>query len=250
MAAEPNNRDEEIKKKKFVLVVDGNARDSLATGMLLQNFGYTITSVKSVDEALEFISIAVPSLVITGLLLPGKSGQELLRHIRQDPSLAAIPVIVQTSLPDIKTEEECRGEGCTLYLRKPVSPEALYRAVQSTLERTPRQSIRISTYLRASIDGAGQGAELITVISDNGMFIKTLNPRPAGSRHTVSFMISRKIIKVGVEVLYTYAFGEGPYKDPGMGMKFTDISAGDRELIRKFIDQHVNPEIDLKPLRH
>jgi len=244
-----NAGDEQLRMKRFVLVVDGNPRDALATGMLLQNFGYTVTSVKSVDEALEFISIAVPSLIVTELLLPGRSGYELLTHIRREPNLADIPVIVQTGLPDIQTEELCRGAGCTIYLRKPVSPETLYRSVQSTIEPTPRQNLRVSTYLRASVDGSGQGVELITVLSDNGMFIKSLGPRPVGSTHTVSFMINRRIIKVGAVVLYTYAFGEGPYKDPGMGMKFTDVTPGDHELIRQFIRQQVTPPIDQPPSR-
>jgi two-component system cell cycle response regulator DivK len=239
--------EEQVRAKPFVLVVDGNPRDALTTGMLLQNFGYTVTSVKSVDEALEFISIAVPSLIIMELVLPDKSGQELLGRLRQALNLAIIPVIVQTSISDIETEGRCRAAGCTLYLRKPVNPENLYRAVQSTIEPTPRQNLRVSTYLRVSVGGSGQGIELITVLSDNGMFIKSLSPRPVGSTHTVSFMINRRVIKTGAVVLYTYAFGEGPYKDPGMGMKFTDILPEDRELIRQFIRQQVTPPIDRQP---
>ncbi len=242
-----NTAEAEGKKKRFVLVVDSTPRDMLTTGMLLQNFGYNVTSVKSVDEAIEFISIAVPSLIVMELILTGKSGYELLRHLRQERNLAIIPVIVQTGLSDIETEARCRAMGCTLYLHKPVSPESLYRAVQSTIEPTPRQNLRVSTYLRASVDGSGQGTELITVISDNGMFIKTLSPRPAGSTHTVSFMIDRRTITVGAIVLYTYAFGEGPYKDPGMGMKFVTITPEDRELVRQFILRHVSPPIEPKP---
>ncbi len=237
----------QLRAKRFVLVVDGDPRDALSTGMLLQNFGYTVTSVRGVNEALEFISIAVPSLIVTEILLPGRSGRELIDHIRREPTLPAIPVIVQTSLSDVQTEELCRGAVNTLYLRKPVSPEALYRAVQSTIEPTPRRHLRVSTYLRASLAGSGQGAELITVLSDSGMFIKSLSPRPAGSTHTVSFMIDRRIIKAGAVVLYTYAFGDGPYKDPGMGMQFTDISPDDRELVRQFIRRQVTPPIDRQP---
>jgi CheY-like chemotaxis protein len=217
--------------------------------MLLQNFGYTVTSVRSAEEALEFISIAVPALVIMDYILPGMNGRDLLDRIRREPRLALIPVIVQTNFPGIETKDHCEEEGCTLYLRKPVNPENLYRAVQSTIEPTPRRNIRISTYLRVSVDGAGQGADLITVISDSGLFIKTLHPRPAGEKHTVSFMIDRKIIKVEAEVLYTYAFGEGPNNDPGMGMKFTSLLPEDRETIRQFIRQHMKPELERGPAK-
>jgi CheY-like chemotaxis protein len=242
--AQADASEEKGRKKQFVLVVDGTPRDLLATSMLIQNFGYTVTSVRSAEEALEFISIAVPSLVVMEYILPGMNGRDLLDRIRTEPSLASIPVIVQTGFPNIDPNDKCEGPGCTLFLRKPVNPEHLYRAVQSTIEATPRQHIRISSYLRASIDGAGQGAELITMLSDEGMFIKTLNPRPTGTRHTVSFVLNHKIVRVEAQVLYTYEFGKGPNNDPGMGMKFTNLRPGDLELIHQFIQQQVKPRMD------
>ncbi len=240
---EATSSGKQARKKRFVLVVDGSPRDLLETGMLLQNFGYTVTSVRSAEEALEFFSIAVPALVVIEYILPGVNGRDLLDRIRQEPHLALIPVIVQTKFPGIEIEDYCEEEGCTLYLRKPVSPENLYRAVQSTIEPTPRRNLRVSTYLRASVDGAGLGAELITVLSDSGLFIKTLQPCAVGERHAVNFMINRKIIKVEAEVLYAYAFGEGPNNDPGMGMKFTSIRPEDQEIIRQFIRQQMRPEL-------
>lgn len=240
---EPAVSEKQSRKKRFVLVVDGSPRDLLETGMLLQNFGYTVTSVRSAEEALEFISIAVPALVIMEYILPGMNGKDLLDRIRQEPHLARIPVIVQTNFPGIEVKDHCDRLGCTLYLRKPVNAEHLYRAVQSTIEPTPRRNLRASSYLRASVDGAGQGSDLITVLSDDGLFIKTLNPRQVGERHTVSFVLNRKIVRTEAEVLYTYAFGEGPHNDPGMGMKFTSLRPEDREIIRQFIREQLDTEL-------
>ena len=231
------------RKKQFVMVVDGDARDSAATGMLLQNFGYSVTMLRSAEEAIELIAIAVPALVVMELTLPGMSGFDLLARIRQEARLAKIPVIVQTSVRDARSDDRCREEGCTVYLRKPVRIEDLYRAVQSTLERTPRQNLRVSTYLRASVGGQAMGPELITVISDSGMFIKTLQPRPVGTEHAVTFMVSKRVIAVKASVLYVYAFGEGPNKEPGMGMKFTSIEPRDREFLQKFIQAQVSPPV-------
>jgi CheY-like chemotaxis protein len=230
-----------VKKKKFVLVVDNNTRDSFRAGMILQNFGYIVTTVKTAEEALEFISIAVPSLIVMELDLPGKHGRDLLARIRKEPSLAMMPVIVQTTRPDIKVQDRCYQAGCTLYLKKPVDAESLYRAVQEAIEPTPRKNVRIPTFLRASVDGSGTGAEFVTVISSKGMFIKTLHPRPKGTDHSVSFILNKKIIKVEAQVLYSYGFGEGPSKDPGMGMKFVTISAEDLALIQAYIQENIAP---------
>jgi DNA-binding response OmpR family regulator len=147
------------------------------------------------------------------------NGIDLLMRIRKDLPLVKMPIIVQTTIPDMKVQDRCYEVGCTLYLNKPVDAEKLYRAVQESLERTPRKNVRIPTFLKASVDGSGTGAEFVTVISNKGMFVKTLHPRAKGTIHGVSFILSKKIIKVEAEVLYSYGFGEGPSRDPGMGMK-------------------------------
>lgn len=229
--------------QQFVLVVDGNARDAAGTGMLLQNFGYTVTTVRSAEDAIELLGIAVPVLVLMDLELPGMNGFHLLARIRKDDRFAKIPVIVQTALPDVTMEDRCRQEGCTLYLRKPIRTEDLYRAVQATIERTPRQNLRITTYLRATVGDGASGTELITVISENGMFIKTLNPREVGAAVPVSFMVNRRVIKVRAAVLYIYRFEDGPNKEPGMGMKFTQIAPEDRQFLHEFIWSQVHPPI-------
>lgn len=241
MAEQTDGTEVTEKKKKFVLVVDNNSRDSFQAGMMLQNFGYSVTTVKTAEEALEFISIAVPALIIMELVLPGMNGIDLLTRIRKEPLLVKIPIIVQTSLPDVKVQDRCYEAGCTLYLKKPVDAENLYRVVQEALERTPRKNVRIPTFLKASVDGSGTGAEFVTVISNKGMFVKTLHPRAKGTTHGVSFILNKKIIKVEALVLYSYGFGEGPSKDPGMGMKFVTISPEDLVLVQAHIQENIDP---------
>jgi len=219
------------------MVVDGNPKDALTTGMILQNFGYSVTTVKSAEEALEFLSIAVPALVIAEFNLPGMNGVDLLGRMRQNPVVSKVPVMVQTSHPDPSSRDRCLEAGCILYLRKPVTGEDLYRAVQSIVERTPRKNVRVATFLMASVDGTGTGAEFVTVISVQGMFVKTLHPRPLGSKHTVSFIIKKKIVWVEAVVLYSYGFGEEPAKDPGMGMRFVNIEPEYRDLIQAHIQE-------------
>jgi len=74
-----------------------------------------------------------------------------------------------------------------------------------------------------------------------GVFIKTLHPRPKGTNHDVSFILNKKIVKVVAQVLYSYGFGEGPSKDPGMGMKFVSISREDQALVLDYIQENIDP---------
>jgi len=225
------------KKKKFIMVVDGNPKDALTTGLILQNFGYSVTTVRSAEEALEFLSIAVPALVITEFILPGMNGIDMLGRMRHDPVVSKVPVVVQTAHPDPSSRDLCREAGCVVYLKKPVSGEDLYRSVQSIVERTPRRNVRVAAFLKASVDGTGTGAEYVTVISAQGMFVKTLNPRPVGSQHSVSFVLKKRIIRVEAVVLYTHGFGEGAAKEPGMGMKFATIDPEYRSLVEAYIQE-------------
>ena len=241
--AKSTSSERAARKKRFVLVVDNNQRDATYLGILLQNLGYNSTVTRSGEEALEVISIAAPALVITELVLPGMNGSDLYDRITRNPAMPSAPVIIATRIPDMESEDRCRRVGCAGYLNKPVQPADLYRAVQQALEPTPRQNIRIATSLKTSIDGRSAGADYITVLSDAGLFVRTLEPRPTGSKHTVTFLLEKRIIRADTVVLYAYRFDENPGKEPGMGMKFLNLSPIDRDLIQSFIREHVNPGI-------
>jgi CheY-like chemotaxis protein len=237
MAEYVNGQDLAEKKKKLIIVADGNPKDSLMTGVVLQNFGYSVTTVRSAEEALEFLSIAVPSLIVTEFILPGMNGIDLLGRMSMDAGFSRVPVVVQTSHPDPSIRERCIAAGCVHFLTKPVSGEDLYRAVQSLVERTPRKNVRVTAFLKASVDGSGTGAEFVTQLSEQGLFVKTLHPRPRGSKHSVAFILKKRIVRVEAQVLYAYGFGEGPSKDPGMGMKFLTIDPEDVALIKEHIKE-------------
>jgi len=231
------------RKKRFVLVVDNNQRDATYLGILLQNLGYNATVARSGEEALEVISIAAPALVITELVLPGMNGSDLFDRITRNPAMPAAPVIIATRITDLESEDRCRRVGCAGCLNKPVQAVDLYRAVQQALEPTPRQNIRVTTSLLASIDGISTGAEFVTVLSDAGLFIRTLEPRPNGTKHTVTFLLDERIIRSDAFVLYAYRFEENPSKEPGMGMKFLNLSPIDKDVIQTYIRENVNPGI-------
>lgn len=243
MGEPERDNQQQARKNRFLLVVDGNQKDLFSTGMLLQNFGYTVYTLHTGREALDFLEVAIPALVIMDVDLQGTSGLELLRQIRKSPRTAAVPVLFQSAIKDVATMNQCAAEGCTLFLRKPVTPEELYRAVQSAIEVTPRKHLRISVYLKAAIGNAPSEDEFVTVLSENGMYVKTLRPRPVNTQVPVSFTLAGRTIRLDASVLYSYSFGEGPFKEPGMGLKFTRIGAGDRSFIGEYIRNMVSEGI-------
>ena len=67
----------------------------------------------------------------------------------------------------------------------------------------------------------------------------TYRPRPANSLLSVSFLMDDRPVKVRAMVLYNFTSASGPLKEPGMGMKFVEISDEDREFIRSFIREQI-----------
>jgi CheY-like chemotaxis protein len=227
--------------KKVVLLVDGEAPALFTTGMLLQQFAYNVYTTTTAEEALQIVDLVLPILIITELRLPGLSGMDLLTTIKRHSRTQDIPVAILTRDADRGSEDACLQAGCAVYLGKPVEPEALYRIVQQLTEATPRSHVRIKTCLTVIMGDAGKpdAGEGVTDISESGMYVRTLHPAKVGARQFFTLFIDDRPVRIEGVVLYSYSFGEGPLKEPGMGVKFLSLSTEDREFLRRFIRDHL-----------
>ncbi len=228
------------KKKSYALLVDSYVRDLFTTGVILQRLDYEVYIANSGEDALRIIDAAMPEIVITELSLQQMSGLELLIHLKHTPATRAVPIIIHTSNGDRKHEEHCRASGCAAFLRKPAEVNALYSAIQHATENTPRQFIRLRTLLPVRVGchtspDAASSVEFVSELSENGLFVRTLHPRPVKSVVPVNLIIHSIAVKVKTVVLYSVAMKPGLFREPGMGMKFVEISNADRELLRNFI---------------
>lgn len=218
-------------------------------GMLLKRLEYVVISVRSGEDALKTLERALPSAVLTDVALPVMSGIELLTAIKNDLRFEQVPVIVMSSDRDPDLQANCMMKGCAAFLRKPVEPDDLYKTLQQVIESTPRSHIRLNTSLKVIIgDGsAGGGAErteYASAISEGGLYILTQYPQPLNALSPVRiFLNDRVTVSARALVLYSYSGHEGPYKEPGMGMKFVEMTNHDRLLIREFIKEQVTKDV-------
>ena len=107
----------------------------LARGALAGN-GYTIVEASDGDESLELARSLRPDLIVLDVVLPGRSGLDVLEAVRRDPALAATQVIVCTAA---HTFDPAVAEhvGADRYLPKPYSPTELASVVSELLEARP-----------------------------------------------------------------------------------------------------------------
>ncbi len=244
---EPADRSPDRSKNR-ALLVDGYVRDLFTTGMILQRLDYDVYIVNTGEDAVKIMEAALPVLIITELTLPKMSGLELLIRVKHDPLTKALPVIIHTAEDDVQRKELCRASGCAAFLKKPVEPDALYSTIQQATNATPRQFIRLRTLLPVMVAGnpvSGNvfSTEYVSELSENGIFVRTLNPRPVNAVVSVTIMVRSIPVKLKAVVMHSVALKPGLFREPGMGMKFVEISPTDRELLKNIIKGQILKDI-------
>jgi CheY-like chemotaxis protein len=231
---------------RYLLVVESDANELYSTAMLLQRFEYNVCTARNADEAIELGSVALPALIICEPSLPGRNGLDLLQLLKETPRTSQVPIVVKVANNSPEVEKKCLEAGA-LFLRKPVQAEDLYRIVQLATENTPREHIRVYTRLPVTADNkpldCGGDGECATVLSQHGIYVRTLKLSAMSSKLSLKIIIKKRPIAVEAMVLHSHRFGEGPFEEPGMGLKFTSISAADQEFIRQFIREEVTKGI-------
>jgi len=121
--------------RKKILAVDD---DPLAAGPLRQILtekGYDVTSAPSGEEALSLLSRDTFDLVLLDVAMPGLSGYDVCRRIRQDPRLHNVPVVFLTAHGQGTDLAAGAEAGSDLYLVKPVLATKLLKMVDALLTR-------------------------------------------------------------------------------------------------------------------
>ena len=122
------------RRAQRILIVDDNPDNIILTRELLSSRGYEVQSVVTAEEAQQAIQKQQPDLILLDVILPGKSGYELCRELKEDPFTRLIPIVMITGLTD--REDKIRGieAGADDFLNKPIFPEELFARVNSLLK--------------------------------------------------------------------------------------------------------------------
>jgi two-component system phosphate regulon response regulator PhoB len=121
-------------KKRIILVEDERDMAELVAMRLKREF-YEVEVVHDGREALDRIRCNPPDLVLLDIMLPGISGTEVLRALRDDPRTSAVPVVMLTA----RTEDADVVVGLQLgaddYVTKPFSMPVLIARISTVLHR-------------------------------------------------------------------------------------------------------------------
>ncbi len=123
---------------EILLVEDGLIDARLAIAALRRSeFRHRLTLVRDGDEALEFLThhgkfarAPRPDLILLDLMLPKKSGIEVLNEVKSDESLQSIPVVIMTASQDEEDRVQCDTLKVDAYIIKPVNQVKFLQLVQ------------------------------------------------------------------------------------------------------------------------
>ena len=120
-------------KQKTVMIIEDEADAAELFSEMMRLNGFRVIKMFSSAPAIPIITQEKPDVILLDVMMPDISGLEVLRYIRREPELSAIPVIILSakSMPsDIRTGIEA---GASMYLTKPVGFQDLKNAVQKVL---------------------------------------------------------------------------------------------------------------------
>ena len=115
---------------KTVVVVEDERNIIEAISFILSRDGWDVKTHSNGHDAVEAVRARAPDLVILDVMLPGKSGFDILQDMRKDEELANIPVLMLTARGQERDREMAERAGADRYMTKPFSNTEVLEAVR------------------------------------------------------------------------------------------------------------------------
>ncbi len=118
---------------KSILVVEDDELNAKLLRVVLEASGFSVLLEQMGARVIQRAISAPPDLFLIDLLLPDISGFSVIERIRATDEFAATPIIVVTVLSAAAIERDALSLGADLFIRKPVSINALLAGIKGQL---------------------------------------------------------------------------------------------------------------------
>lgn len=119
-------------RPKVLVCENEEALRALVRGALELN-DYEIVEACDGDESVELARACEPDLIVLDVMMPGRTGLEVLNELRTEPRFSATPVIMLTARAQAADREAAVEAGANEFLPKPFSPLELASLVEELL---------------------------------------------------------------------------------------------------------------------
>jgi DNA-binding NarL/FixJ family response regulator len=132
------------RSKRWIVIVDDEEAIRKAMGQHLFEKGYQVTACSDGQSALKVVRSrqletstenSVPDAIVSDIRMPGMSGLQLLREIREDVHIMGVPVILLTAKGLTQDRIVGYDAGADAYIPKPFDPEELVTILDNVIDR-------------------------------------------------------------------------------------------------------------------
>lgn len=130
--------------KKRVVVADDEPMTAELLAYMLDHKGFEVERAYNGREALERIREVRPDVVVLDVRMPAMDGHEVARHLRADPELKHVPVVLFSSIDE--ADVQWKAAGADLFLQKPLDICVLPDLLQQLIDGVPPDPPMIRRY--------------------------------------------------------------------------------------------------------
>ncbi len=117
--------------QRSVLVIEDEPHIVEAISFILSRDGWAVRSHAQGHDAVDVVRARPTDVVILDVMLPGRSGYEILQELRADPATQALPVLMLTARGQAKDRDMATRLGATRVMTKPFSNSELLASVRA-----------------------------------------------------------------------------------------------------------------------
>lgn len=120
-----------------VLIAEDEPSILKSLDFILRRAGWSIESVTDGDAALSAVRRSQPRVLVLDVMLPKRSGFDVLKHIRADAALRQLPVLILTAKGQAQDRRTAEELGADRFVTKPYSNAEVVGAVRELMGLAP-----------------------------------------------------------------------------------------------------------------
>lgn len=208
-------------------------------GNFLARGGLHVYSVKTNAEALELQRKVKADLIVTGLDLPGMSGEAFCEHVRRDEEIKNVSIII-ISHKKLGDDQRCSRCRANAFLSVDTSPDAFAMTARKLLDVSERAGIRVAVSVR--VDGKDKRGRPFLSYSENisatGMLIESERELALGEVVTCSFFLDDNTKIIANAEVVRGTLNSLSDRSNQYGLMFSGMSGGVLEAIETHVKKY------------
>jgi two-component system cell cycle response regulator len=150
-----------------ILVIEDNPTNLELMTYLLRAHGFETPTAADGDAGLEAAGREAPDLIVCDVQLPSLDGYEVVRRLKADPGLRAIPVVAVTAFAMVDDRRKALDAGFDGYLTKPIDPETFVGTVEGFLPPSERGAANAAVPAVESPAAPAPVGRMVLVVDDD-----------------------------------------------------------------------------------